>query len=86
MARVKSASPLLIFLAAVALCGCHTMSNRRDMFTATPASGPYTEALNTGSWRKGEYPVAKAREEDKRAAMPVLTSEEPAPAPKPAKP
>lgn len=81
MSRVKSASPLLIFLAAAALSGCDTLSDRRDMYAKTPASGPYTESLDTGSWRRGQYPTAKAREEDKGAAMPLLTPEEPAPKP-----
>ena len=32
-------------LAALVLCSCTTIENRRDLFTTTPVDGPYTRML-----------------------------------------
>ena len=49
------------------------------LYAPARASGQYTNALKTGSWRRGEYPAPKveARKEEAKK-LPDLT--EPAPA------
>ena len=51
---MNSAAPLLILAALVtSACSTHTMTNRRDLYTPTQASGPYSGALEDGTWKKG---------------------------------
>jgi hypothetical protein len=56
---VKSITPFLLLI-AIALSACETSVNRRSLYAPAKASGPYTQALKTGSWRRGEYPMPKA--------------------------
>jgi hypothetical protein len=58
MRAVKFITPFLI-LALFAITGCETIQNRRSLYAPLKASGPYTESLKTGSWRRGEYPAPK---------------------------
>ena len=63
-APVKSITPFLL-IAAVALTACETNQNRRSLYAPARASGPYTEALKTGSWKRGEYPEPKVETKKK---------------------
>ncbi len=75
---MKFTAPLLLIL-AIALSACETSVNRRSLYAPPKASGPYTQALKTGSWRRGEYPQPKMeRKKDEGAPPADLT--EPAPA------
>ena len=58
MRFVKLITPFLL-LVAVALTACETPQNRRSLYAPAKASGPYTDALKTGSWKRGEYPAPK---------------------------
>ena len=72
--RVKFAASLLL-LAAAALTACNTHATRREMFAPAEASGPYSEALEDQTWRRG------VKERKKPAATPApkpKTEEEPA--------
>ena len=72
-APVKFYTPFLL-LAAIALTACETRQNRRSLYAPPKASGTYTEALKTGSWKRGEYPEPKAeRKNEEPAALPNLT-------------
>lgn len=59
MRAVKLITPFLI-LVAFAFTACETTQNRRSLYAPAKASGPYTKALETGSWKHGEYPEPKA--------------------------
>ena len=49
MPFVKFSLPLAIF-AALALCACNTIENRRSLYTTEKVHGPYTRQLNEGTW------------------------------------
>ena len=74
---MKFTAPLLLIL-AIALSACETSVNRRSLYAPPKASGPYTQALKTGSWRRGEYPMPKAETKKVDAAKPADLTE-PAP-------
>ena len=57
MRAVKSA--LTFLLLAFSLSACNTLATRRDLYAPTKASGPYTEALYSGSYVYGRYPKPK---------------------------
>ena len=71
MRAVKSITPFLL-LAAIALTACETPQNRRSLYAPAKSSGPYTEALKTGSWKRGEYPEPKMRQEKKKESEDIL--------------
>ena len=64
---MKFITPFLL-IAAVALTACETPQNRRSLYAPAKSSGPYTEALRTGSWRRGEYPAPKVQEKKQEIA------------------
>lgn len=61
MRAVKFITPFLL-LVAVTLTACHTPQNQRSLYAPATSSGTYTEALKTGSWKRGEYPAPKVRQ------------------------
>ena len=63
---MKFITPFLL-LAAVALTACETPQNRRSLYAPATSSGPYTEALKTGSWKRGEYPAPKVPQKKKES-------------------
>lgn len=69
MRVVKFITPFLLVVAGIALSACETAQNRRSLYAPPKASGPYTEALKTGSWKRGEYPAPKV--EVKKEELPV---------------
>ena len=78
MRAVKFITPFLL-LTAIVLTACDTPGTQRRLYAPTRASGPYTHALQTGSWRRGEYPAPKVEAKKEEAKkLPDLT--EPAPA------
>ena len=78
MRAVKFITPFLL-LTAIVLTACETPANRRSLYWPAKASGPYTHALKTGSWQRGEYPVPKVEAKKEEAKkLPDLT--EPVPA------
>ncbi len=81
MRPVKFVVPFLI-LSAFSFSACNTLVDRRDLYAPTKASGPYTEARKTGSWRHGKYPQPHAERKTDDAPKPVIdtTPADPAPA------
>lgn len=59
-APVKCAHLLLAF-AALCLCSCTTLQNRRDLYTEQKVNGPYTRLLKERRWKPlYEEPRAKS--------------------------
>ena len=76
-APVKFYTPFLL-LVAIALTACETHQNRRSLYAPPKASGPYTQALKTGSWKRGEYPEPKPeRKPEEPASLPSATTPTP---------
>jgi hypothetical protein len=46
---VKFSLPLAL-LAALALCACNTIENRRSLYATEKVHGPYTRQLEEGTW------------------------------------
>ena len=78
MRAVKFITAFLL-LVAVALTACETPQNRRSLYAPAKASGPYTEALKTGSWRRGEYPALKEQQKKPAELTPPADLAEPIP-------
>ena len=74
MRPVKFTTPFLL-LVAVALTACETPQNRRSLYAPAKASGPYTDALKTGSWKRGEYPAPKVQQKKEDAVPPADLTE-----------
>ena len=74
MRSVKSITPFLL-LAAASLTACETIQNRRSLYAPAKASGPYTEALKSGSWKRGEYPAPKMEKKRDEMAPPADLTE-----------
>ncbi len=53
MRRVKFALPFALCL-AFATTACNTIENRRSLYAPKKADGPYTRALQEGTWRDME--------------------------------
>ena len=68
MRAVKFTAPFLLLI-AFGLSACETTVNRRSLYAPARASGPYTQALKTGSWRRGEYPTPKTEKKRDEAAV-----------------
>jgi hypothetical protein len=49
MPPVKLSLPLAL-LAAVTLCACNTIENRRSLYSTEKVHGPYTRELEEGTW------------------------------------
>jgi hypothetical protein len=49
MRRVKFVLPFLLVL-TFAVTGCNTIENRRSLYSPKKADGPYTRALQDGTW------------------------------------
>ena len=78
MRPVKFTTPFLL-LTAIVFTACDTPGTQRMLYAPARASGQYTNALKTGSWRRGEYPAPKMEAKKEEAKkMPDVT--EPAPA------
>lgn len=76
---MKFAAPFLL-ITTFALTACDTLNTRRSLYAPAKASGPYTEARKTGSWRRGEYPVPHTQKKiDDAPKPPIDTDPEPAP-------
>jgi hypothetical protein len=75
MRAVKSA--LAFLLLAFSLSACNTLVTRRDLYAPARASGPYTEALYSGSYVYGRYPKPKPQPKP----VVILDSEIPEPPP-----
>lgn len=73
---MKFALPFLL-ITAVVLTACDTLATRRSLYAPEKASGPYTEAVKTGSWRRGHYPEHKKSS----TAAPASTPAEQPPTP-----
>ncbi|MEO7317807.1 MAG: hypothetical protein ABIZ56_02335 [Chthoniobacteraceae bacterium] len=73
---MKFITPFLL-IAAVALTACETAQNRRSLYAPAKASGPYAQALETGSWKRGEYPEPKVetKKKDEEVAPPADLTE-----------
>ena len=78
MRLVKFTAPFLL-LVAVALTACETPQNRRSLYAPAKASGPYTDALKTGSWKRGEYPAPKVPQKKVEEVVPPADLVEPLP-------
>ena len=78
MRLVKFITPFLL-LVALALTACETLQNRRSLYAPARASGPYTDALRTGSWQRGEYPTPKAETKKADVMTPPAGLTEPLP-------
>lgn len=71
---MKFTTPFLILI-AIGLSACETSVNRRSLYAPAKASGPYTQALKTGSWRRGEYPAPKTEKKKDEGAPPADLAE-----------
>jgi len=71
MRAVKSA--LAFLLLAFSLSACNTLATRRDLYSPAKASGPYTEALYSGSYVYGIYPKPKPQKTPTTTLEPVTT-------------
>ena len=65
---MKFTAPFLLLI-AFGLSACETTVNRRSLYAPARASGPYTQALKTGSWKRGEYPEPKTERKPDEAAV-----------------
>ncbi|MES2570478.1 MAG: hypothetical protein V4710_10550 [Verrucomicrobiota bacterium] len=63
-------APLFLVVAAFALNACTTLVNRRDTYRPAEGDGPYTRALDDGTWKNGVKP-AKPK---KSIAQPVAAT------------
>ena len=79
---MKFAAPFLL-LTVLALTACNTLANRRNLYAPAKASGPYTDARRTGSWRRGHYPVMHTAKKIDNAPKPPLDTAPEAPPPAP---
>jgi hypothetical protein len=72
MPAVKFATPFLLLI-ALALSACHTsyLVTRRPLYSPARASGPYSEARRTQSWRHGVYPKVKETKKEEPHATPA---------------
>ena len=55
MRLVKRSFPFVIITGAaitLVLSGCNTIENRRSLYSPKKADGPYTRALEDGSWKR----------------------------------
>ena len=72
MRAVKLLLPLLALTLFVTACS-NQNATRRGMYSPPKASGPYTQSLDDGTWRKGGKPVDEElrdrREQQKINAM-----------------
>ena len=73
---MKLITPFLLLL-SLALSACNTPVDRRNLYSPPKPSGPYTEALQTGSWKRGEYPIPKQERKGDAAPNPPLNTEPP---------
>ncbi len=73
---MKLITPFLL-LVAIALSACETAQNRRSLYAPPKASGPYTQSLKTGNWRKGEYPAPRVERKNKEEVAPPADLTEP---------
>ena len=78
MRFVKLITPFLLIV-AVALTACETPQNRRSLYAPAKSSGPYTDALRTGSWKRGEYPAPKVPQKKVEEVIPPTDLTEPVP-------
>jgi hypothetical protein len=76
MRAVKSALAFLL-LAAFSLSACNNLVTRRELYSPAKGTGPYSEAIYTGTWREGRYPQPK--KETKPASSTGTEITEPAP-------
>ena len=72
MRAVKLLLPLVALTLFATACS-NTNATRRGMYSPPQASGPYTQSLDDGTWRKGGKPVdeelADRREQQKINAI-----------------
>ncbi len=83
MRGVKFVLPFLLVL-AFAVTGCNTIENRRSLYAPKKADGPYTRALQDGTWdeqKTVDQQYAAAAQQKKKGAHSA-----PAPAAPTAKP
>lgn len=81
MRRVKFVLPFLLVL-AFAVTGCNTIENRRSLYSPKKADGPYTRALQDGTWdeqKTVDEQYAEAQMLKKRGRV-VPAAEAPTPA------
>ena len=80
MRAVKLLLPLLALTLFATACS-NTNATRRGMYSPPQASGPYTQSLEDGTWRKGGRPVdeelRERREQQKINAMQAKTPVKP---------
>ena len=65
----------LVILAALALCACNTIENRRSLYSIQKVHGPYTRELEEGTWGKPksveqEYAETQARKRYPKVIVP----------------
>ena len=65
MRRVKFALPFALCL-AFATTACNTIENRRSLYSPKKADGPYTRALQEGTWRNMESKTVDQQYQESR--------------------
>ena len=80
MRRVKFALPLAL-CAALATTACNTVENQRSLYSPKTANGPYTRALEDGSWEEQktvdeQYQQARRENKMRKAPAPPAPSED----------
>ena len=80
MRAVKLLPPLLALTLFATACS-NTNATRRGLYSPPRASGPYTQSLDDGTWRKGGKPVdeelRERREQQKINAIQAKTPVKP---------
>ena len=80
MRAVKLLLPLLALTLFATACS-NTNATRRGLYSPPRASGPYTQSLDDGTWRKGGKPVdeelRERREQQKINAIQAKTPVKP---------
>lgn len=71
MRAVKFAAPILVLL-SLAFTACNTLYTRRELYSPGEGSGVYSEALETGSWRRGEYREVRVVKKVEAPVPPVM--------------
>jgi hypothetical protein len=79
---VKLSLPLATF-AALVLCACNTIENRRSLYTTERVHGPYTRELEEGTWGNPKPVNEQYAETQSQKRYPKVLPGEQKPAPPP---
>ena len=71
----------LALIATIALCACNTLENRRSLYSTEEVHGPYTRALEEGTWGNPKTVDEQYSQAQREKNWPALAPGEKKPAP-----